>query len=194
MRALFEGLVGDGYRSDAARPLLAVAATDLLDGGLRLFTSDERPIDATLLCASAAIPLMFAPVDVDGRPHADGEVNRESPLRPLVRALHAHGRLAPHEALQLVTIGQFARAADRLPLTGQELIDRSLQLLLAGKLADEGVPVSARIDIGRAALPHDSISGQLDYSALRIRALIEAGERAAGEALDAAAEPLARSA
>jgi len=184
MRRLFERTVGTGYRSDGDGLLFAAAATDVLNGKLRLFTSDEAAIDATVLSASAAIPLMFEPVPIDGRLYCDGEVNRRTPTGALVDALHASGRLAPQEPLQLITIGQFCRNADRLPRSSHELLDRSLQLLLADKLADAPLPAGRRIDITRHPEPHESISGQFDYSSARIEALIESGRAATLDALD----------
>jgi hypothetical protein len=185
MRRLFERIVGAGYRSDGDGLLFAAAATDVLNGSLRLFTSDERAIDAAVLSASAAIPLMFEPVAIDGRLYCDGEVNRRTPVAGLVDALRASGRLAPQEALQLITIGQFCRHASRLPRSSHELLDRSLQLLLADKLADAPLPAGRRIDITRDPEPHDSISGQFDYSSARIEALIRSGRAATLAALDA---------
>jgi hypothetical protein len=95
----------------------------------------------------------------------------------------ASGRLAPQEALQLITIGQFCRHASRLPRSSHELLDRSLQLLLADKLADAPLPAGRRIDITRDPEPHDSISGQFDYSSARIEALIRSGRAATLAAL-----------
>ncbi|KQW43270.1 MULTISPECIES: patatin-like phospholipase family protein [unclassified Roseateles] len=184
MRSMFERIVGDGYVSDASAPVLAVAATDVLSGALRLFSSADAPVDAVQLSASAAIPLMFEPVTIEGRLYCDGEVNRRSPVAPLVNALRDGGRITAEEPLQLVTIGQFCRNAGRAPRTSQELLDRSLQLMLADKLA-EPLDVTHHIDITRAPEPHDNISGQFDYSTPRIEALIEAGRIAAQAGLDA---------
>jgi NTE family protein len=191
MRRLFRTLVGEGYASGAVdQPLLAVAATEVLHGGLRVFTSDELPITPDVLCASAAIPLMFKPVTLQGRLYCDGEVNHRSPVGDLVDALQASGRVAPGEALQLITIGQFCHDVDHPPRSAHELADRALQLMLAGKLAGEPARVARRIDITRLPHPNDGISGQFDYTAPRIQALIDAGERRALQALQAPATPI----
>ncbi|RZL38652.1 MAG: hypothetical protein EOP35_05320 [Rubrivivax sp.] len=190
MRRLFGSIVGSGYFGRGlSAPLLAVAATDVLTGELRIFHSDEAPIDATVLCASAAIPLMFQPVPVGDRVYVDGEVNRRTATAGVIEALHAGGRVGRRERLQLVTIGQFSRHADRLPRTSPELLDRSLHLLVADKLADEPLPAGQRIDITRGPEPYESISGQFDYSLPRIEALLEAGRAAASAALGRAPEP-----
>lgn len=188
MQRLFRALVGEGYASrDSGRPLLAVGATDVLNGQLRLFDSDTEPVAPEMLAASAAIPLMFEPVPLQGRLYVDGEMNRSSPVAAFVAALRAGGRVAAAEALQLITIGQFCRDIDRPPRTSPELIDRALQLLLADKLADDAVPVARRIDITRLPHPNDAISGQFDYTGPRIQALIDAGRSRAEAALQAPA-------
>lgn len=194
MQRLFTAIVGDGHASHASRdtalPLLAVAATDVLNGSLRLFTSDERPVDTTVLSASAAIPLMFEPVEIDGRLYCDGEVNRRSPVGAFVEALRDSGRVGAQEALQLVTIGQFSRTADRMPRNSHELLDRSLHLLLADKLADDPhLGAGRRIDITRVPEPAEGISGQFDYSAARIDALIASGEAAATSCIEQPTAP-----
>lgn len=179
MRRLFADIVGPGQGGSTTMPLFAIAATDVLTGGLRVFTSDERPIDPAVLSASAAIPLMFEPVEIDGRLYCDGEVNRRSPVSAFVDALRASGRVGPQEALQLITIGQFSRKADHRPRNSHELLDRCLHLLLADKLADEPLAAVHHIDIRREPQPHEGISGQFDYSPHRIAALIAAGRCAA---------------
>jgi NTE family protein len=180
MQRLLGDIVGTGYASpDEAMPLFAVAATDVLSGGLCVFMSDDRPIDTAVLSASAAIPLMFEPIAIDGRLYCDGEVNRHSPISAFIHALRASGRVDPQEPLQLITIGQFSRMADHRPRTSHELLDRSLHLLLADKLAAEPIGPGHRIDIKRGPEPHEGISGQFDYSAERIGALIASGRSAA---------------
>ncbi len=187
MQRLLAGIVGPGYRSEGRRaPLLAVAATDVLDGSLRLFHSDEGPVDEARLSASAAIPLMFEPVEVDGRRYCDGEVNRQSLVPELLETLRLQGRVSIGEPLQLVCVGQFSRPAGRLPRTSHELLDRSLNWMLADKLTQQMLPPSVRlIEIGREPPPQDSVSGQFDYSSGRIDALIAAGRAEALEALEA---------
>lgn len=187
MRETFRGIVGDGYAGDEpGAPLLAVAATDLLDGRLQLFGSDEAPVDAQRLCASAAIALMFRPVEVGGRLYCDGEIHRQALVAPLLDRLRNSGRLQPGEPLLLVTIGQFARLADRLPRTSPELIDRSLHLLLQAKLADAPPAARLHLAIAREPEPHENISGQLDYTAPRIEALIASGHTAARRCIEEA--------
>lgn len=186
MWQLFGRIVGPGYRSeDGQAPALAVAATDVLDGSLRLFSSDVSPVDALMLSASAAIPLMFEPVAVEGRLYADGEMNGRSLLPLLVDSLLQTRRLAAGEPVQLISIGQFSRAAGRMPQTSHELLDHTLQLLLAGKLrTSDSAGFEVRIDIERDPEPQDGVSGQFDYSQARIERLIDAGRSAATLALE----------
>lgn len=190
MQRLLADIVGEGYASDAgAAPLLAVAATAATDGQLVLFDSDHRRIDAAVLAASAAIPLLFAPVEVDGQLYCDGEMNRASPVPLLVERLRADHRLAADEPLQLITLGCFSTAGDRVPRHGNELLDRALQWMLAGKLDASTPPGVARhIDVQRQPHAHDGISGQFDYSQARIRQLMDDGRVAAELALEALSE------
>jgi NTE family protein len=185
MRALLERH-GLRERGAPGRPLLAVAATHLASGELRLLHSDEREIRPEHVLASAAIPGLFAPVDVDGEPHWDGDFVRSSPIAPLARVLRASGRVAPGEPLQLVTVEQYARPAARLPATTREIAFRAVSLLQDGKLADEAPPPAGvrLLRVQRPPLPDDAVSGEFDYSPARIEALIAQGRAAAWSALD----------
>jgi NTE family protein len=184
MRALLERR-GLRVRSAPGRPLLALAATHLPSGELRLLHGDEREIGPEHVLASAAIPGFFPPVDVDGDPHWDGDFVRSSPIPPLVALLRSSGRVGPGETLQLVTVEQFARPAARLPANGRELAFRAMSLMQAGKLGDEApLPPAVRLlAVQRPPLPEDAVSGEFDYSPERIEALIAQGRDAAGQAL-----------
>lgn len=189
MLELLDEVVGAGYASaNTDDATLAVAATDIADGELRLFSSDARPIGVRELGASAAIPLLFAPHEVDARVCWDGEAVRRSIVPPLFAALRDSGRLREDEAVQVVTIELASPEVPDLPKTSFELLDRALQLLMLDKLRPEpSVPPTARwLRIVRRATHWDNLSGQLDYSPQRIDALIAQGREDARQALAAA--------
>lgn len=168
-------------------PLLAVAATAVMEGELTLFDSDRRCIEPRHLMASAAIPLLFEPVMIDGRAYWDGEMARDSLLGQLVARLREAGRLNPGEPLRLITIEQLPRRIEAVPRTGAEITYRVLNLMQLAKLAPRELQVPDAgvhwLRIRRPPLAHDAISGQFDYSPERIEQLIAQGRLACAEAL-----------
>ncbi len=193
---LLDDTVGS-YESRPGAPLLAVGATHVLDGCLHLFDSDDAPIGSRQLAASSAIPLMFEPVEIEGSLYWDGELIHTSLLPAMSVRLRASGRLAADEPLRWVVIDQFPSPAAQLPVSEVEVSYRLVNLLLADKLKRPGVRGGGHGDgqgkgaarqhdwlrITRAALPHDGVSGQFDYSPRRVQVLIEEGRSAAREAL-----------
>lgn len=167
-------------------PLLATAAVDLMSGELRLFDSDSSPVMARHLAASSAIPLLFDPVEIDGRLYWDGEVTRDSMLPPLLARLLRSGRLVAAEPVQLVTVELFPRPLAAPPCSGAEICYRALNLLQLGKLdppALDGLRIGRLRRIVREPLPEDGVSGQFDYSYRRIRRLMAEGCRMASLAV-----------
>jgi len=69
----------DSYESLAKK--LYVVATNLQDGDQRLFSSGE--LVRTLL-ASAALPPVFSPVEIEGQLYADGGIMNNFPVEPLI--------------------------------------------------------------------------------------------------------------
>jgi NTE family protein len=184
-----------GYASDPgdATPLLAIAATEFMQGELHLFDSDSDTVTPEHLLASAAIPMLFEPVAIGDRLYWDGDMLRASLLGELLARVRASGRVEGGEPLQLVTIELLPRTLNAAPLSGVEIAYRVINLLQVEKLAPSEVPASAGVGrwvrIARGPLPHDAISGQFDYSPERVDELIEQGERVAHEVLGSGAEP-----
>jgi len=77
LRRIVAQRVGDTARLEHARVKLAVVVTDLLQGDERLL--DSGPSGPALL-ASAAIPAVYPPVEIDGRLYVDGGVADNTPL------------------------------------------------------------------------------------------------------------------
>ena len=183
-RLLDEWMPGYASAADPVLPLLVVGATDLLDGELRLFDSDAGTIGALPLMASAAIPLLFEPIEIDGRLYCDGELLRQSMLPGLLSLLRDRGRLQAGEPVMLITIEQLPRKVAELPRSGAELAYRLINLLQIDKLsASEMKDVGQWVRVLRDPLPKDAVSGQFDYSPERIDALIQQGVEAAQAAL-----------
>lgn len=175
------------YESAPGRsPLLAVAAVDVMAGRLRLFDSDAAPLTARHVAASSALPMIYDPVEIDGRAYWDGEVTRESVLPALLARLRETGRVGVDEPLRLVTIENFPQAAPAAPASGAEIAYRMLALMQLGKLEpppDAPLRLAAPLRIVREPLPEDGVSGQFDYSPGRIERLIAQGREAARRAL-----------
>lgn len=188
--------------ADADTPLLCVPAVDVVDGTLALFDNGRAPLTAAHLAAASALPLLFEPVEVDGRWYWDGDVTRESALPLVLERLRSTGRLAgdgardgrasafgqadeaPHGGAAtptlLVTVDHHPRRAARAPRAGAEFAHRAIDLLLGGKYAAPPHAlhgITRRIEIERDALEHDDVAGIFDFSPGRIDALIEQGRR-----------------
>lgn len=191
--AMWELLEQQGsYRSrNGAQPLLGVGAVDVLSGELRLFDSDsDDGVAPRQLAASSALPMMFDPVDIDGRLYWDGEVTRDSLLPRLVERLHALGRVSAGEPLRLVTVESFPRALAALPRSGPEIAHRALNLMQLGKLDLASLPagtVAQAVRIERPPRPEDGVSSQLDFSPARLQRLVDDGRAAVRAALAQAA-------
>ncbi len=190
MWRLLEELM-QAYRGKGSldEPLLAVTATNLLDGRLRLFQSDRGEIGAAQLAASTAIPLMFDPVSIDGALYWDGDMVRHSLLPQLLDRLRRSGRLRAGESAQWVIVEQFPDASADELASDAELVYRLLNLLQLGKLAMAEIGRESKgqrwIRLARTPLPHDAISGQFDYSPERIGRLIDQGVTTARRVLAA---------
>lgn len=103
-RLLRRHLPADGLRASPIR--LVVTATDLEAGALRCFSNTPTEILANdpnadgqyveqfvagvddlvpAIVASSALPIVFDPVSLDGRPHVDGGIVGNQPIRPAIR-------------------------------------------------------------------------------------------------------------
>ncbi len=69
-------------RSDRSAPAIHLAATHATTGRLRMFTNDDLTLDSVL--ASACLPSLQQPVQIDGEPYWDGGYCANPPLQPLV--------------------------------------------------------------------------------------------------------------
>lgn len=188
MAALLDRRIG---RVHGHAPWLGVAAVDVVAGRLRLFDSAAGGVGVAELLASSAVPIVYAPVEIDGRLYWDGDMTRDSMLGPVLARLRETGHLAAGTVPRLITVSLRSLQAAERPVSGLELSWRMLELLLHGKLdRDEahhaGVPDP--LVIRRGALPGDALSREFDYTPRRIDELIAQGAREAEAALGAASE------
>ncbi|WKB52100.1 patatin-like phospholipase family protein [Eleftheria terrae] len=169
-------------------PWLAVPAVDLEAGELRLFGSDRESIEPLHLAASSAVPLLFEPVEIDGRLYWDGDMIRHSMVPLALEQLKASGRLDDDADLLIISIEQMPRRSAVPPVAGLELATRMLELMQQDKFAGPNQDPATRprlLQIHREALPHDTISSHYDYSPERIDELIHQGRRMAEQAWQA---------
>lgn len=171
------------HSTSPSTPLLGVAAVDVLGGTLKLFDSDAESIEPAHLTASAAIPELYAPVEIGGRLYWDGDMTRDSLLPPLLERLAASGRMGrSDEPVLLITVELRPRRVPEAPSSSLEMTLRLLDLLQLGKLDGperERAGIRNVLHISRDPLPNDPISRELDYSPERIDELFVQGERQA---------------
>lgn len=177
MHDWLERCIGPVPVASADMPLLGAAAVDVHSGELLLIDNASGPVPPAALAASSAIPLLFEPVELDGRLLWDGDMVRDSALPLLLDRARAH-RGAARTPLMLVAVDHMCRAMASTPRSGLEMTHRALELLLQGKtVVDDaalaGVDHVLRIE--RSPLPHDPVSGQFDYSPERIAELVAQG-------------------
>jgi NTE family protein len=108
---------------DARHPMLLLGAVDVRSGRFRAFNSREDRITADCVLASAAIPMLFPAVHVNGGAYWDGLFSQNPPVRNLLDT-------APDE-LWVIQVNPTAR--DDEPTTVLDIADRRNEL--AGNLS-----------------------------------------------------------
>jgi NTE family protein len=84
LRGVLDGLLDPSAFGKEGAPTLVVSATRVRTGEARLFRDVE--VTAEVLLASACLPQLFPPVEIDGEPYWDGGYASNPPLRPLIEA------------------------------------------------------------------------------------------------------------
>lgn len=84
LRAVLDGLFDPKILGQPGAPSLVVAATRVSTGEPRLFRDAEVTQD--VLLASACLPQLMPPVEIDGALYWDGGFASNPPLRPLIEA------------------------------------------------------------------------------------------------------------
>lgn len=81
LRRMIESTLGPATQIEDAQVPLGIVATDLETGAERVFKSG--PLTEAVL-ASAAMPGVYPPVEIDGRTYTDGGVSNNVPIAPAV--------------------------------------------------------------------------------------------------------------
>ncbi|GGE89538.1 patatin-like phospholipase family protein [Sphingomonas prati] len=148
-------------------------AVDLQTGEDVVFDSRDRTIGPDHIRASAALPIAFPPVEVDGRWHVDGGLSANLPLDPVLSEPSA--RLVLCIAVDLLPLG------GAVPTTLGEAASRMQDLIFAAQ---------SRRTIARWQAVH---AGREDVRIALLRlAYTEQEEEVAGKALDFSPETIER--
>jgi NTE family protein len=129
---------------------LYVAATNVVTGRLRIFPRDK--ITADVVMASAALPLVFQAVTIDGTPYWDGGYMGNPAVFPFFRDTTT-------EDVLIVQINPLERRD--VPTSNREIMNRINEITFNSSLLAEyrAIDLVAReIDLGR--LPHGFGAGQ----------------------------------
>jgi NTE family protein len=105
---------------------LFISATNVHSGKLRVFSRKEITPDVVM--ASAALPLVFRAVEIDGEPYWDGGFTGNPALLPLIEANDT-------EDVLLVQIAPLRR--DKTPTSAREILHRVNEITFNASLAAE---------------------------------------------------------
>jgi NTE family protein len=172
LRRIVESRLGSIRRLEEARVKLGVVVTDLLDGEERLL--DSGPALPALM-ASAAIPAIYPPVELDGRFYVDGGVADNTPISQAL-ALGA-------DTVYVLPTGVSMRL-ERPPAGALAMAVHAFNLLLHARLRQEIDTFRDRVKLVVLPPPWPLTVLPTDFS--RADELIASGLRNAREAL---AEP-----
>lgn len=178
---------------------LFISATHVQTGQLRLFRREEMTTDVVM--ASAALPLMFRAVEVDGEPYWDGGFTGNPPILPFLNATDTDDVL-------LVQISPLRR--DKVPTTARDIVHRVNEITFNSALdtelraldhinriaADGGNGRTRRINVHRIVLENVgsklTMGSRLKTDKNFLTLLHRAGRRAARRFLDQHFEDIGR--
>ena len=149
---------------------LFISATNVHTGELRVFTRAE--VSAEAVIASAALPLLFRAVEIEGVPYWDGGYTANPPLVPFLRTTAAEDAL-------IVQINP--RERREVPTRTREIVTRVNEIGFNASLLSElrGVAfVNGLIDQGR--LPRGTRPGEFRRLRLHRIGMQDLGESAPG--------------
>ncbi len=126
LRDLVSGLIDFDRVNRCSAVRLFITATNVRTGRPRIFRQPELTVDAIM--ASAALPLMFQAVEVDGEAYWDGGFMGNPALFPLVNECSARD-------LVLVQINPFQR--NDVPRTSRDIINRINEITFNSSLLKE---------------------------------------------------------
>ncbi|HWT80738.1 MAG TPA: patatin-like phospholipase family protein, partial [Candidatus Methylomirabilis sp.] len=106
-------------------PVLLLGAADVLTGELKKFNSRAGEIRVEAILASAAIPTLFAAVEIDGHYYWDGLFSDNPPVKELIRPVFVGAENIPDE-IWVIQINP--TAVESLPKTNSQIFDRRNQM------------------------------------------------------------------
>jgi NTE family protein len=158
---------------------LSVVATDVLTGAGRLFSTGEA---ASAVLASAAIPGVFPPVEIDGRRYMDGGVTANTPI--------AHAVASGVDVIYVLPTGH-ACATNKTPRGALSMMLQAVTVMIGRQLVIDierfrsrvelrVVPTLCPLDVMPIDFSHTEELLKRSYDSTR--AWIAAGEPAAAQA------------
>lgn len=172
LRPIVSELLDPGLLTSPAAPCLTIAATDVETGVPVLFRNADITVEALL--ASACLPFLFSPVEIDGHLLWDGAYSANPPLKPL---------LEPDLPEQLVLIRTQPQRHPGRPTTQAAIFNRQNEIAFQRALEAQlvMVPRSVRLrdyepDTALAQLP---LSSKLNAEENLVRALFASGRETA---------------
>jgi NTE family protein len=115
----FEGLRRSGRD-------IFISATNAQTGDLKIFHTPELTADAVM--ASAALPLLFRPVLIDGVPYWDGGYSSNPPLLPFLQTVGS---------ADVLLVQLFPLQRDNLPTSSREIVGRTGEIAFNAPLFAE---------------------------------------------------------
>jgi NTE family protein len=134
-----------------------VTAVDVKTGQLEEFSSRNR-LDARHVVASASLPPVFPPAQIDRRPYWDGGLIANTPLRPALNAIEVRNETEPNARWEIIVVDLFTPST-RPPQDLTDVVQRAFELTFFGKFQHDlklFEMYNAQIDLMRAvdaALP-----------------------------------------
>ncbi|MEO1043678.1 MAG: patatin-like phospholipase family protein [Pseudomonadota bacterium] len=174
LRDIIAKHVDIGALQSGTAPRIAIAATHIPTGRARIFSNADVSQEALL--ASACLPQVQSPVEIDGDPYWDGGLTSNPPITPLVSSPH------PVILVRLLSSG-----IDSIPTKTNE-IERQLQQFLFARPLDNELEAlgDEAANIQEIAL-HDWLPGRSMEGLPTprvVKTLFEAGRNAGAVFLD----------
>ncbi len=125
LKKLIERFVDFAAIRGSARDIF-ISATNAQTGDLRIFTTPELTADAVM--ASAALPMLFRAVEIDGVPYWDGGYTSNPPLLPF---LHTH------QSADVLLVQIFPLQGESTPTSSREIAGRTGEIAFNAPLFAE---------------------------------------------------------
>lgn len=178
MRTLLERLINFDRLNDSEIEL-SVTALDAETGQIQVFRTGETTLTVDHLMGCTALPVLFRPVELDGRLFVDAGLAENLPLPALL------DRKADAEILALDLFGlegQFGSTLNSVAHRAQELMFASQSRHVVEKCRQEGLPVTHLV----LRDPEDDFVGKaFDFSSASLHRYQRLGQQIVGEALAA---------